>query len=178
MTDDANIQLWLAAHGADMITHPGGTLLDHLNRVAARLADWNAPNDLRLAGLCHATYGTDGFATALLTPDERPQLAELIGSRAENYVYLYGSCTRSSLYPQLAGGEPITVADRFTGSTHHLTDADTRALLEITAANEIDVMLHNEDLARLHAGPLYELLAGARHLLSDAAWADCAMLHT
>jgi hypothetical protein len=51
--------------GAARIEHPGGTLLAHLERTRSRLAAWHARPALQLAGLCHAFYGTDGFATAL-----------------------------------------------------------------------------------------------------------------
>ncbi|WP_446221289.1 DUF6817 domain-containing protein [Nocardia sp. IBHARD005] len=176
MVDENQVQQWLTDHEADTIGHPGGTLLDHLRRVAERLATWAVPDDVVLAGLCHAAYGTDGFATALIAPDERPQLVDLIGNRAEHLVYLYGSCVRNALYPQLAGREPVTFIDRFTGNAHRPADSDIRAFLEITVANEIDVMLHNKDLARRHAQPLYELFSATSHRLPTAARRDCALL--
>jgi hypothetical protein len=55
----------LVSRGAHEITHPGGTLLAHLERVHALLDQWGARPALRLAGLCHAFYGTDGFPAAL-----------------------------------------------------------------------------------------------------------------
>ena len=174
--DGNRIRQWLVDRGADRIDHPGGTLLDHLGRVAHRLDDWAVPDDVVLAGLCHAAYGTDGFATALITPDERHRLVDLVGERAEHLVYLYGSCVRNPLYPQLSGHDQVTVLDRFTGDAHRLDDADLRAFLEITVANEIDVMVHNEALARQHAQPLFELFSSAGHRLSEAARRDCAIL--
>ncbi|TCJ99284.1 DUF6817 domain-containing protein [Nocardia alba] len=176
MIDDNQVQQWLTDRGADAIEHPGGTLLDHLSRVADRLTTWATPDHVVMAGLCHAAYGTDGFVTALITPDERPQLVDLIGNQAEHLVYLYGSCVRNPLYPQLAGREPVTVIDRFTGDSHCLDDSDIRAFLEITVANEIDVMLHNEELARQHAQPLYELFSAASHRLPASARRDCVLL--
>lgn len=176
MIDDNQVRQWLADRGADAIEHPGGTLLDHLGRVAERLATWATSDNVVLAGLCHAAYGTDGFATALIAPDERPRLVDLVGNRAEHLVYLYGSCVRNPLYPQLACRESVTVIDRFTGCAHRLDDSDIRAFLEITVANEIDVMLHNENLARRHAQPLYELFSAASHRLPAAARRDCALL--
>jgi len=88
---------FLREHGADRMPHPGGTLYQHLVRVAGLLADWGADQDLQAAGLCHACYGTDGFPPSLLRPDEREILAGLIGERAEALVYLYGSCDRAAV---------------------------------------------------------------------------------
>src|SRR5439155_15736430 len=100
---------FLRERGADRMPHPGGTLYQHVVRVAGLLAEWGADTDLQLAGLCHACYGTDGFAPALLRPDERPVLADLIGGRAEALVDLYGSCDRAAVYPRRgpAGAVPV-----------------------------------------------------------------------
>ncbi len=46
--------------GARSHSHPGGTLLDHLVRTESMLRHWGAPDEVALAGLCHAAYGTDG----------------------------------------------------------------------------------------------------------------------
>src|SRR4029079_13032326 len=55
------IEEFLIARGAAELRHPGGTLLAHLRRTHDTLAGWGARPALRLAGLAHATYGTDGF---------------------------------------------------------------------------------------------------------------------
>lgn len=166
----------LRARGAEHIAHPGGTLLAHLDRVAALLAQWRAPVPVQLAGLCHAAYGTDGFATALLRLDERALLAQTIGSEAEQLVYLYASCDREQLYPQLAG-PAADFADRFTGTRHVPPAPALRAFVEITAANELDVVRYNRQLADQHGADLAALFAGAGHHLSDQAkraWARSA----
>ncbi|MFF9911551.1 DUF6817 domain-containing protein [Streptomyces sp. NPDC013457] len=53
--------------------------LGRLDRVEARLAAWGARDELRVAGLCHAFYGTDGFSEHLLPLEEREVLAAAIG---------------------------------------------------------------------------------------------------
>lgn len=138
------------ARAADEIDHPGGTLLAHLKRVAALLTEWGADSDIQLAGLCHAAYGTDGFGAALLALEERTLLAETIGETAEALVYLYASCDREQTYPAL------------------------RAFMEITAANELDVVRHNDELSRLHGAGLAKLFINAASHLSvsaGTAWA-------
>jgi hypothetical protein len=163
------IQEFLLARGAGQLAHPGGTLHAHLNRVAALLAEWGAAEDLQVAGLCHAFYGTDGFGQALLTLDERPVLRALAGPRVESLVYLYGSCDRAAVYPLLAGSGPVHFRDRFTGSTHTPPERDIRAFTELTAANELDVMRHSDAMAARYGAPLRRLVADAAPRLTDAA---------
>lgn len=164
------IEQFLRSRGAAAMAHPGGTLLEHLLRVGRKLAEWGAPPDVQVAGLCHAAYGTDGFAPFLVDPENRSVLMELVGKRAESLVYLYASCDRAATYPRLRGGERPVFRDRFTGVEQE-PDADgLRAFLEITAANELDVFAHNEELASRYRPGLYRLLEPTRAMLSAAAW--------
>jgi hypothetical protein len=152
--DSPEILEFLLARGAGRLTHPGGSLYGHLNRVAALLAEWGAGEDLQLAGLCHACYGTDGYDQALLSLDERPVLVALAGARVESLVYLYGSCDRAAVYPALAGPGPVPFRDRFTGGTHTPPERDIRAFTELSAANELDVMRHSDAMAARYSMPL------------------------
>ncbi|HET9973079.1 MAG TPA: VOC family protein [Streptosporangiaceae bacterium] len=169
-SESDGIKEFLLDRGAGRLPHPGGTLYEHLVRVAALLADWGADQDLQVAGLCHACYGTDGYPDALLGLDERPVLTALGGARAESLVYLYGSCDRAAVYPALGQAGPVPFRDRFTGRTHTPPERDIRAFTELTAANELDVMRHNAALAARHGAALRQLFAGARPRLTDAAW--------
>jgi catechol 2,3-dioxygenase-like lactoylglutathione lyase family enzyme len=156
------------------MAHPGGTLLEHLVRVKRLLAEWGAEPDVQAAGMCHAAYGTDGFDQSLLPVTERAVLAELIGERAETLVYLYASCDRDAVYPRIGGSQTVVFRDRFTGREHTPGRIDLRAFLEITAANEIDVMAHNEELAARYGPDLYRLFARSGDLVSPAARDACA----
>ncbi|MGW9046350.1 DUF6817 domain-containing protein [Streptomyces lydicus] len=164
------VEEFLRARGAGETPHPGGTLLDHLIRVARLLGEWGADPDVRAAGLCHAAYGTDGFDQALVDTAEHALLAELIGERAEALVHLYASCDRGVVYPRLASGRPVVFRDRFTGGEHTPPEPDVRAFVEITAANELDVLAHNAELADRHGPALHRLFTRSRDLLSAAAW--------
>lgn len=161
---------FLLGRGADQLAHPGGTLHEHLVRVAELLADWGADEALRAAGLCHACYGTDGYPQALLSVSERPVLAALIGTRAESLVYLYGSCDRDAVYPALGTAGPVSFRDRFTGQMHTPPEPDVRAFTELTAANELDIIRHNPATAAHYGAALRQLFARARTRLTDAAW--------
>jgi hypothetical protein len=180
VTGDRDASRWsraeafLRARGTAEMPHPGGTLLAHLGRVRRLLADWGNSPAVQTAGLCHATYGTDGFDQYLLPVAERATLAEAIGDRAEALVYLYASCDRGAVYPRIGRDRPVVFRDRFTGLEHTPAEADLRAFLQITAANELDVLAHNEELAERYGPYLYRLFAGAGDLLSAPARDACA----
>lgn len=172
MSQRERIEEFLTDRGADGIDHPGGTLLAHLIRVAEVLARWGGDADVQSAGLCHAMYGTDGFGQSLMDLADRPKLVDLIGDRAEALVYFYASCDRAFVYPRL-DALPVVFRDRFTGREFEPSESDLRAFLEITAANELDVMTHNAALAAQHGAALHGLFARTRRYLSAAASEAC-----
>ncbi|WP_248488871.1 DUF6817 domain-containing protein [Tsukamurella sp. PLM1] len=167
---------WLDSHGAGRVAHPGGTLRDHLLRVADRLAAWQLPQAVQTAGLTHAAYGTAGFDDQLIPFTARAELRVVIGEDAENIVYQYGACDRSTSYPQFPGCDPFVLNDRFTGRALTLTDAETRAFVALTFANEIDVMQHNTSLAQKHGDALHALALKSQHWLPPAAHPDLPLL--
>ncbi|MFB4299987.1 alpha/beta fold hydrolase [Actinomadura sp. NTSP31] len=124
--------------GAGEVDHPGGNLLDHLQRVRELVDGWGGGRRLSLATLCHAAYGTDGFPHALLPLDRRARLRETIGDEAESLVYLYDACDRSETYARL-GAAPLPLTDRFTGEVVALAGADLTGFALLTVANELDV---------------------------------------
>jgi hypothetical protein len=165
----AAVTRWLASRGAAGIPHPGGTLLAHLERVQALLAEWGARPAIRLAGLCHAYYGTDGFTTALGDPGGRDELARITGVEAEQLVYFYASCDRRFSYPSLAE-RMGPFKDRFTRTVLRPPLGQRRDFAELTAANELDIVRVNPDL-RAQLGPdMFRLFTSWKNLLSDAAW--------
>ncbi|AVH57905.1 MULTISPECIES: DUF6817 domain-containing protein [Streptomyces] len=159
--------------GAQDIDHPGGTLLAHLIRVRDRLTRWEARPALQLAGLCHAFYGTDGFATALLPTDRRAELTAVIGAEAEAQVHFYASCDRTASYPTLADPAPA-FHDRFTGRTWAPPLQQRRDFAELTAANELDLVDENPQWRARWGPDLLALFTRFRPLLSDHARRDCA----
>ena len=150
-----SVRMFLLRCGANGRQHPGGTLYQHVSRVADLLADWGASDELQAAGLCHACCGTDGYAPALLSVAERPALANLIGTRSESLVYLYASCDRAVVYPALIQDGPVPFRNRFTGATRTPPERDIRAFLDLTAANALDVIRHSPELAAEHGPACY-----------------------
>lgn len=49
---------------AGRVEHLSDTLLEHLVRAEELLRQWGASDEVAVAGLCHAIYGTDGFPVA------------------------------------------------------------------------------------------------------------------
>jgi hypothetical protein len=87
---------------------------------------------------------------------------------AEPLVYLYASCDRAQTYRQLA--QPVvTFTDGFSGTRHTAWPPDLGAFMDITAANELDVVRPNRDLADQHGSGLAALLAAAGQHLSEPA---------
>lgn len=131
----------LIGHGADAVQHLNGNLFDHLTRTERLLVDWKTSEAVALAGLCHATYGTDGFATALITLDQRPLLAAAVDADVEATVYLYASCDRGFLYPQIGSAGPTTFRDRFSDAVFTPSEEQLRTFVDLTLANEADVAM-------------------------------------
>lgn len=169
---DARAVALLRSLGAAGLEHPGGTLLAHLERVRDRLTAWDARPALRLAGLCHAFYGTDGFAESLLPLERRDTLRAVVGEEAEAVVYLYASCDRRASYPTLARAD-AAFRDRFTGRLLTPPEAARRDVAELTAVNELDLARHDPAFADRWGPALRRLFTGWRPLLSPAARADC-----
>ena len=159
---------FLLARGALDVDHPGGNLLSHLQRTHDTLLEWGARPALRLAGLAHAAYGTDGFPQNLIDTSARPNLVYLIGPEAEGIVYTYGSCDRSFSYPTLTDGEP-RFRDRFTGEVSRPDQQMISDFVELTIANELDVLSHNEDLRERHSDGLRNLFTAWRVHASEPA---------
>ncbi|MEE6263984.1 DUF6817 domain-containing protein [Plantactinospora sonchi] len=170
MSGDGDVQAWLRERGAEAIDHPGGTLYTHLCRVRDRLAGLGATPDLRLAGLTHAAYGTDGFDSTLLDRADRGVLRDLIGPDAEALVYLYGACDRRRTWRTLAG--TATVVDRFTGRSTVLGPSQLGPFVDLSVVNELDVMEQDPSLLDRYGGYFRELFAAWRPVASPRVAAE------
>lgn len=82
---------FLLNNGADENAHSGRNLLDHLLGTAEILRSWDCDEDVVLAGLFHSVYGTESYHTQTISYDSREQVKEVIGKRAEQLAYEFGS---------------------------------------------------------------------------------------
>ncbi len=119
--------------------------------------------------MCHAFYGTDGFALTLLDLDQRAVLANAIGEEAEDLVYLYASCDRKASYRSLAEPDGKFV-DRFTGEQTRPTIEQRQDFAELTAANELDIAAISPQMREEYGPYLLDLFTRWRPLLSEHAW--------
>jgi hypothetical protein len=161
------IEALLSAGGAAATDHPGGTLADHLGRTGAVLEEWGAEAWVVDAGRLHAAYGTDAFLHPLpeATPDK---VVAAVGARSEQLIDLYCHCRRAESYPTFLGDSPAAI-DRRDGARHHLDRVQLRAFVELTVANELDVLAHSPDLLERHGAALATLFASWQPLMGPQA---------
>ena len=133
------ILAFLCDRGAHAIPHPHGTLFEHLVGTEQLLRAWGCSDTVALGGLAHAVYGTDGFAPHLLESSARPELVELAGPEVEAIVYLYASCDRAAVYPQLGKDGPVVFRDRFSARTFEPSASALQDFVDLTLANEIEI---------------------------------------
>ena len=166
------ILAFLKSRSAEKLEHVHGNLVEHLDGTYALLRDWGNHADVCHAGLCHAVYGTDGFATALLDVNsDREDLVRLIGGRAEALVYFYASCDRAHVYPQIGVSTSVRFRDRFNGTSFVPDESLFASFMELTFANELDILGKDHRLVeqtRPHFGPLF---SRSRALVSRQAFA-------
>ena len=167
---EQTVRAWLREHGAETVDHPGGTLYAHLGRVHDRLGALGHDLPVRLAGLAHAVYGTDGFDLSLLPLTDRATLRGLTGESAEELIYLYGACDRARTWPTL--GATGQVADRFTGATHTLSPEQTGPFTDLSIVNELDVAEQDPAFVARHGDYFRALFASWASLASPAVLAD------
>ena len=156
---------------AHQIAHVNGYLLAHLEGTFNLLNVWGNTAELCLAGLCHTVYGTDGFEARFLDISQRRELSNLIGPKAERLVYFYASCDRSHLYPQIGHALPVRFRDRFNGSIFTPEDWLFKAFLELTFANELEILRSDAALLEKSRASLEPLFAHCRRHVSDSAFA-------
>ena len=171
MTPDvAGVRALLRERGAESIEHPGGTLYAHLVRVADRLTGHGVPDHVRVAGLAHAVYGTDGFDVVLVDRADRELVRGVAGAAAESLIYRYGACDRSRTWRDLATSR--RVVDRFTGTAEDLDDAALRDFADLTIVNELDVVEHSAEIAARHGAALRAVFATWEPLATPAVLTD------
>jgi len=165
----------LRAIGAHEMRHPGGTLMEHLLRIRDLLASWGAPEYVQQSGLLHAVFAPDGSEDPMFTMLDlsyRPLVETIAGPRAAELIYFYGACDREYTYPRIT--EPAEQwRDRFTGEVRTPEPSLLRDLMEVTAANEVDICSHRPEFKAAHGEYLFGFFSTARHLLSPVAWQQC-----
>jgi Domain of unknown function (DUF6817) len=118
----------------------GRSRAEHLTATFEILADWDAPEEVTLAGLFHSVYGTEAFDLPSLPPDglSRLKVRNAIGAAAERLAYMFCALEREMFLANPAGRR---LANRFDGTTLAFQAGDLAAICEIYMANEIDLAI-------------------------------------
>lgn len=116
--------------GIEQIAHTQKNYLAHLVSVYKLMQAAGCDEDLCRAGLFHSIYGTEKFQGFKLGLEQRAELVELIGSRAERLAYWNCLMDRGSLDELLAppagkntaqADEPFLLRNRESGEAMPLT---------------------------------------------------------
>lgn len=159
----------LAELGAADFVHINGNLIDHLQGTKELLSSWSASQTLQDAGLYHAAYGTAGFETQLVAPEQRKKIAQIVGAQAEEIVYQYCACDRDYFWPQLGLVAKPIFRNRFTQETYPLNSGLLKDFCELTVANELEIARASSDFIAKHGRGLLKLFTRMAPLLSSGA---------
>jgi len=174
---DRRIDRFITLAGGQDLPHPGGTLGKHLHRVGDTLRRWGEEPDVVDAGRLHAAYGTQGFAVPNAEMATHDHVRRFVSPYSERLIDLYCRCDRAPSYASWDSAAPFVV-DRDNGSRIALNDAERRALIALTVANEMDVLRHDRKLADAHGSTLRRIFNRWRPWLCAAAQADLDIWNT
>ena len=155
--------------GAGEFEHLNGSLIEHLNGTYQLLIKWGASLELCDSGLYHAAYGTAGFESQVVPLSQRADIAKIIGSSAEEIVYLYCSCDRNFFYKNFDSNNPISFRDRFTEKKFKLTHKQAQQFCELTVANELELAVASSAFLKEHGQSLFNAFIKMESLLSKPA---------
>jgi hypothetical protein len=123
---------FLIGHGIDRIGHSNKTYLAHLIAVYRYLERMGCGEEVARAGMFHSIYGTELFQGFKLPLEDRAQVRDLIGARAERLAYLNCAMDRASFDRAVAEGTtPHRFHDRLTGEQVELPSEDFDDLCRI-----------------------------------------------
>lgn len=95
----AALERALFALGADSLGHANSqTLYVHLLETRRILDSWGQSPTIQMAGQFHSVYSTAAYRKQLLSYKNRPSLRALIGTDAENLVYLFSVLSYSTVF--------------------------------------------------------------------------------
>jgi hypothetical protein len=163
-------RILLRGRDAQGVDHTNGDLLTHLEGTARLLEAWNAREALVLAGLCHALYGTDGFEPFLVPISDRDFVRDVIGDEAEEIVYVYASCDRRFLYPQIERVAAPEFRDRHSEDVSKPAASVLADFFELTFANELELASHSPEFVATTRGDFCDLFPRCRGFVSPEAY--------
>ena len=154
---------------AHVTSHSRRTLLAHLQGTHDLLVEWGNPPAVCVAGLFHSVYGTYVFDRQSADMSMRAHIRDVIGSDAEQLVYVFCVTDRRCFYEHL--GEPrFHLRDIVHGSDLELDRHSLAALIEIEVANIVDQIPYRSKKKALPAVQYYgDAFARSRDYISNSA---------
>lgn len=166
--------------GVGEFSHLNGSLKDHLIGTYQLLKNWGCSSVVCDAGLYHAVYGTQpmkalGLPHKPYRESDRPAIQSVIGKKVEALVYLYAACDRDFFYPTIGTGREI-YRDRFTAIKYELNKETLATLLELTLANELEIVLSDSALTEKHRSWITNFLSRCSGLVSETVFRQSCRL--
>lgn len=100
---------YLKEIGCDNTNHSGRSLLDHLKGTYDILKSWDNKEYVCLAGLFHSIYGSRNFSFAKRSYENRFEVVQHIGSRAELLVFFFSLFTIEDLINTKVTGNKASI---------------------------------------------------------------------
>jgi len=130
--DYKHLTKFLVDLGIDDVPHSQKSYLGHLISLYKLMEKEGCSEEMCQAGMFHSIYGTQQFQGFKLELDQRPQVRDMIGERAERLAYLNCAMQRETFDAVLEQKEgPYCFRDRISGAEVRLSRADYDDLCRI-----------------------------------------------
>jgi hypothetical protein len=165
--------------GIEKVPHTQKSYLAHLIAVYRDLRSWGCPEEVCLGGMFHSIYGTEMFQGFKLPLEQRGELRQMIGDRAERLAYLNCAMDRPTFdanFTQAIGGTaggPFRWRDRITGEMLELSREDFDDLTRIHLCDMLEQVPRSQrwDLRRQAYRGMARWLGGVAQAAYDRAFA-------
>lgn len=148
------------------ISYINDSLMKHLDGTYFLLKSSSANESLYLAGLCHALYGTSGFANHLINIQNRCQAQFILGEIIEKIIYTYCACDQDYFKPQIGVTQCREFLNGFTNEKYFLNTEEKQQLFELTIANELKIARNNTIFVKTQGTSLNDFFDGIKPYLS------------
>lgn len=125
--------------GADQIPHTETVYLAHAIGVHNDLKSWGCDEEVCRGGMFHSIYGTEGFQRFVLPLEQRGEVRERIGQRAERLAYWNCAMDRASFDAAVERAmPPYRFRDRLADCQVELSEQDFDDLCTIHLCDWIE----------------------------------------
>jgi hypothetical protein len=161
--------------GIEELPHSGKSYLAHLVGVYRDLEAWGAPEEVCRAGMFHSIYGTEMFQGFKLALEQRGEVRELIGERAERLAYANCAMDRASFDRVLDQAHgPYRIVDRITKQDIELSREDYDDLCRVHLCDWLEQVPRAKmwDYRRAAFRRMAQRLAGVAQQAHDRVFAQ------